>query len=244
MQYAIRDHTRMSQPNILILAVTRMRGGVCVAGMTTDPDPIAGLRWVRPVKQHSALLAGDIRYADGTLMRLGDVVAWPMGEARPSPPHVEDVLVDPVRDPPRLLRRLDSKRLARFCAEHLDRAPDDVLLHETRSLCLAGPGAVEAWWSYDSYNGYYEARMAFRAGGFDSGERGVAVTDLAWRALGRAWLAGAERLRLGDAALRERIGDIYLTVGRGRTFEGRHWPLVVGVHAADLLEVKIDEAML
>ena len=234
----------MSQPDILILAVTRMRGGVCIAGMTTDRDPIARLRWVRPVKQHSALLLGDIRYADRALMRIGDVVVWRLGEAHPDPPHVEDVLVDPVRDPPRLLRRLDSGRLARFCAEHLDRAPDDVLIHETRSLCLARPAVVEAWWSYDPYNGHYEARMAFRAGGFDTGERGVAVTDLAWRALGRAWLAGGERLRLGDAALRERIGDIYLTVGRGRTFEGRRWPLVVGVHAAGLPEVEIDEAIL
>jgi hypothetical protein len=234
----------MSQPTILILAVTRMRGGVCVAGMTTEPDPITGLRWVRPVKQHSALLAGDIHYVDGALMRIGDVVAWRVGGARPNPPHVEDVLVDPVRDTPRLLRRLDPVRLARFCAEHVDRAPDDVLIHETRSLCLARPAAVEAWWSYDSYNGHYDARMAFRVGGFDSGERGVAVTDLAWRALGRAWLDGAERLRLGDAALRERIGDIYLTVGRGRTFEGRRWPLVVGVHAAGLPDITLDETLL
>jgi hypothetical protein len=228
-------------PDILILAVTRMRGGVCVAGMTTEPDPVARLRWVRPVKQHGALLLGDIRYGDGALMRIGDVVAWRLGEARPDPPHVEDVLVDPVRATARLLRRLGPERRVRFCAEHLDRAPDDVLIHETRSLCLAQPAAVEAWWSYDLYNGHYEARIAFRAGGFDTGERGVAVTDLAWRALGRAWLAGGERLRLGDAALRERIGQLYLAVGRGRTFEGRRWPLVVGVHAAGLPEVEIDE---
>jgi hypothetical protein len=86
--------------------------------------------------------------------------------------------------------------------------------------------------------------MAFRVGGFDTGERGVAVTDLAWRALGRAWLAGAERLRLGEAALRERIGEVYLTIGRGRIFEGRRWPLVVGVHAAGLPDITLDESML
>jgi hypothetical protein len=229
-------------PDILILAVTRMRGGVCVAGMVSQPD--SGLRWVRPVKQHGTLLPGDIRYAGGTLMRIGDVVAWRLGQARPDPPHVEDVLVDPVRDTARLLRRLDSGRRARFCAEHLDRAPDEVLIHEARSLCLVQPTAVEAWWSYDAYNGHYEARMAFRAGGFDTGERGVPVTDVAWRALGRAWLAGGERLRLEQAALGERIGEIYLTVGRGRTFEGRHWPLVVGVHAAGLPEVEIDQSIL
>jgi hypothetical protein len=240
----------MSNPDILILAVTRMRGGVCVAGMTAERDPVSGLRWVRPVKLHGALLLGDIRYgrsierSDGALMRLGDVVAWRLGAPRPDPPHIEDVLVDPVRDRAQILRRLDSARRAQFCADHLDRAPDDVLFHETRSLCLVRPDVVGAWWSYDSYSGYYEARMTFRLGGFATGERGVAVTDLAWRALGRAWLRGAPRLELDNAALRERIGAIYLTVGRGRTFEGRHWPLVVGVHADGLPEVAIDEAAL
>jgi hypothetical protein len=82
--------------------------------------------------------------------------------------------------------------------------------------------------------------MAFRAGGF-AAARGVAVTDLAWRALGRAWLCGAAHLRLDDMALRERIGEVYLTVGRGRTFEGRRWPLVVGVHAERLPQIAIDQ---
>ena len=227
--------------DILILAVTRMRGGVCVAGMTTERDQTSGLRWVRPVKPSGALLPGDIRYPGGALMRIGDVVAWRLGDPRPDPPHVEDVLVDPVRAPARLLRRLDSERRARFCAEHLDRAAGDVLLHEKRSLCLLRPDTIAAWWSYDAYNGHYEARVAFQAGDFATGERGIPVTDLAWRALGRVWLRGSERLRLADAELRERIGDLFLTVGRGRTFEGRRWPLVVGVHAAGLPEVAIDE---
>jgi hypothetical protein len=48
-------------------------------------------------------------------------------------------------------------------------------------------------------------------------------------------------LLLGDAALRERIGAIYLVVGRGRQFEGQHWPLIVGVHAAGLPEIRIDQ---
>jgi hypothetical protein len=237
-------------PDILILAVTRMRGGVCVAGMTTEPNSLSRLRWVRPIKPSSQLLVGDIRYATsdpgsgGALMRIGDVVGWRLGAPRPAPPHVEDVLVEPVCDRPHYLRRLNSERRARFCAEHLDRAPDDVLLYETRSLCLLRPDTVEAWWTYDAYNGCYQARMAFQAGGFATEERGVAVTDMGWRAIGRAWLRGGERLRLSDAALRQRIGDVYLTVGRARSFNGRRWPLVVGIHAAGLPEIAIDETML
>jgi len=58
-------------PELLMLAVTRMRTGVCVAGMARTTNPVGRLRWVRPVKDHGALLAGDIRYASGRLMRAG-----------------------------------------------------------------------------------------------------------------------------------------------------------------------------
>jgi hypothetical protein len=221
-----------------------MRGGICVAGMSGAAGPGSHLHWVRPVKQRGPLLLGDIRYANGTLMRLGDVIDWRMGAPQPDPPHVEDVLVDPIRDRPQLVRRLDPPQRATFCAKHLDRAPEDVLRHETRSLCLLQPDRMRATWQRDSYSGHYESRIAFQWRDFATDGRGYPVTDLAWRALGRAWLQNHEQLALDDAALRERIGTIYLVVGRGRTFEGRHWPLIVGVHAAGLLEIEIDETSL
>jgi hypothetical protein len=229
---------------ILILAVTRMRGGVCVAGMSGEADPLSGLRWVRPVKQHGLLLLGDIRYASGAIMRTGDVVDWRMGLPQPSPPHIEDVLVDPIRDRPQLLRRLDRTRLVEFCAGHLDRAPTDVLDRESRSLCLLRPVSIRATWTLDPYSGHYEARIAFQWHDFATDDRGIPATDLAWRALGRMWLQGRERLALEGAALRERLGDIYLAIGRGRLYAGRRWPLIVGVHAAGMPEVEIDEETL
>jgi hypothetical protein len=235
---------------MLILAVTRMRGGVCVAGMTDIPDPLTHFRWIRPVKLRSHLLPGDIRYDAGRrstpdrLMAPGDVISWRLQPVQVEPPHVEDVLVDPVRDRPMLLRRHDAPRLARFCAEHLDTAPTDVLCDDARSLCLTQPDDISACWNYDPYNGHYEARLRFRVGSFATDERGVPVTDLAWRALGRLWLAGSERLELDDRALRERLGKLFLVIGRGRLFEGRRWLIVVGVHAAGLPDVVIDEAAL
>ncbi len=47
---------------ILVMAVTRMLTGYCVAGFTREPDPVSGLRWLRPVKEHPG--AGGMRQAD------------------------------------------------------------------------------------------------------------------------------------------------------------------------------------
>jgi hypothetical protein len=229
---------------LLILAVTHMRTGVCVAGMARTTESASRLRWVRPVKHHAALLAGDIRYASGQLMRAGDVIKWQHQMLQSPPPHIEDALVDPIRDRPALLRRLDPAKRAAFCARQLDVAPGDVLLRETRSLCILRPEEIRASWIYDTFSQHYEARLAFRHGRYATSARGIPVTDLAWRALGRTWLNGRDRLELSHLALCERIGDVYLNVGLSRSFDGRHWPLVVGVHAAGLPEIELDEAAL
>jgi hypothetical protein len=229
---------------LLILAVTRMRTGVCVAGMARTTDPASRLHWVRPVKHHGALLAGDIRYASGRLMRAGDVISWPHKMLQSPPPHVEDALVNPIRDRPALLRHLDPAQRAGLCARQIDRAPEDVLLYETRSLCILRPEEVRVAWNYDAFSRHYEARLAFRHERYVTDARGLPITDLAWRALGRRWLNGRDRLELSQPALRERIGDVYLVIGISRTFDGRRWPLIVGVHAAGLPEIEVDEAAL
>jgi hypothetical protein len=63
--------------------------------------------------------------------------------------------------------------------------------------------------------------------------RGVTVTDLKWRALGRTWL-GAEGgvLELDHEALLKRLGadELYMTVGLSRKWKGEYWPLVHAVH--------------
>jgi hypothetical protein len=51
------------------------------------------------------------------------------------------------------LRRLEGDKRSRFFAKYLDRAPEDVLIHHTRSLCLVQPEWVEAHFSLDTYSG-------------------------------------------------------------------------------------------
>ena len=74
-------------------------------------------------------------------------------------------------------------------------------------------------------------------------QRGIPVTDLKWRALGRAWLGkDRSRLRLEHETLHERLqaNAIYLTLGLSRNWQGVYWLLVVGVHVVPDFEAVID----
>ena len=238
----------MPPQEVLILAMTKMLSGICTAGFTRDPHPVTGLRWVRPVRDFGALLPGDMTDANGRLVQCSDVIELNLLGPRPDPPHIEDWLTDFVRHRPRLLRRLEGEKRASFLPKYLDRAPEDVLIHRTRSLCLVQPEQVWALFSLDSYSGKYEARMGFVLPGDANhrratSQRGVAVTDLKWHALGRTWLGEkGGLLTLDHDALLTRLGTeaLYLAVGLGREWQGEYWPLVVGVHVVPDYEMEIE----
>jgi hypothetical protein len=226
-----------------------MLSGICTAGFTHEPDPVTGLRWVRPIRDFDTIQPGDMTDAGGRQVQCCDVIELNLLEPRPDPPHVEDWRTDFVRRRPRLLRRLEGEKRTDFFPKHLDRAPEDVLVHHTRSLCLVQPEQVWASFSLDRYSGKYEARMGFLLTGDlnqypAASPRGVSVTDLRWHALGRIWLGEEGRhLRLSQEALCERLDAeaIYLAVGLGRKWQGRYWPLVIGVHVVPDYELRMGE---
>ena len=241
---------------VLIMAMTRMLSGICTAGYINEPHTESGLRWVRPVKEFGSLLLGDMTDAAGRVVQMGDVVALALLQPRPDPTHTEDWLTDFVRRRPHLLRRLTGEKRAGFLAKHVDRAPDDVLQRQSRSLCLVRPAAVWATFFQDSYSGKYEARLGFRLDGLAhqraNSAQGIPVTDLKWRALGRAWLASNEptaagkrptkQLSLEHSALQERLNveTIYLSIGLSRPHRDKMWALVVGVHPVPDYTAAID----
>ena len=226
---------------VLILAMSRMRSGICTAGMTTGRDTVTGLRWVRPVREFDTLLPGDMADAKDRLFQCCDVVELNLTSPRPDPPHIEDWVTDFIRCRPRLARSLEGDRRAKFLAQHLDTRPEDVLIHQTRSLCLVRPEYVQAHFSLDAYSGKYEARLGFALPG-DLARTSVSVTDLKWRALGKAWLGNGGQLTLDHSALVERLraDALYLTLGLSRNYQGQYWPLVVGVHVVPDYEAVID----
>jgi hypothetical protein len=237
----------MPAQEVLILAMTYMRSGICTAGFLQQPDEVTRLRWVRPVKEHDTLRLADMTDASGRVAQMGDVVELDLKKPRPEVPHTEDWITDFIYHRPRPLRRLEGEHRARFLASHLDRAPQDVITYQTRSLCLIKPDEVWARFSHDPRSGQDEARLGFRLGNVTheraNSPRGIPVTDLKWRALGRTWLSQAPgELALNGSELASRLQatDIYLALGLSRGYQNEHWLLIIGVHVVPDYEVVID----
>ncbi len=229
----------MAHCEVLILAMTKMLSGICTAGFTCERAPVTGLRWVRPVREFETLRPGDMTdEEEDYLIQCCDVVELDLLEPRPDPPHVEDWLTEFVQHRPRRLRRLSGQKRRDFFPQYLDQAPEDVLIKHQRSLCLVKPEEVWARFSLDTYTGKYKARMGFRLPGNVNHPRalkprGVSVTDLKWRALGRAWLdSEGGHLHLDHETLLARLNAeaVYLTVGLSRYWHGEYWLLVHAVH--------------
>jgi hypothetical protein len=237
----------VSIETLLILATTKMLGGVCFAAMSTVPDPTTGLCWARPVREHGHVLLGDITTDTGHVLEPFDVAELSLVRARGDPPHVEDWIADFVHHRPRLVRRLEGERRAAFLRSHLDGAPSEVFDCQQRSLCLVRPDWIKGCFRLDSHSGQLDARLAFTLGGRryqgSVAKGGHSVTDLRWRALGRSWLPEAGGWTEFEAdELRRRCGieEIYLALGLSRSFEGSFWPLVIGVHTVPDYRAVVD----
>jgi hypothetical protein len=224
-----------------------MFGGVCVAGMTTESDPVSGLRWVRPTRESSQVLLGDITTADGAVLRPFDVVELCLLRPHPAPPHTEDWITDFVHNRPRIVRRLEGERRAQFLRRYLDAAPHQVLDNQQRSLCLIKPDWIKGTFRLDGYSGKYDARLAFGLGGRryqgSYAKGGLSVTDLKWRALGHAWLpedGGWTEFDAGDLEARLGIQEVYLVAGLTRSYKGDFWIIIVGIHTLPDFEATVD----
>jgi len=236
----------MPAQEVLTLAMTYMRSGICTAGFLQQPDKVTHLRWVRPVKEHDSLRLADMTDAGGRVAQVDDVLELDLKKPRLEAPHTEDWITDFIYHRPRLLRRLEGEHRAHFLATHLDRAPQDVITQQTRSLCLVKPDEVWARFSRDRQSGQYEARLGFRLGNVlherANSPRGIPVTDLRWRALGRTWLSQAGELVLSGPELMGRLQatDIYLALGLSRGYQDEYWLLVIGVHVVPDYEMVVD----
>jgi hypothetical protein len=219
--------------SLVLLAVTRMLSGFCIAGI--DGRGV----WRRPVKPNGALLLGDVSYRDRVLMRPFDRVDLGIQRDVPEPPHVEDCRCDFLHPRPACTGHLDPAERAAFLAAHAEPSPS-FLLNGERSLALFRPEKLAASFHLDGYSGRYEARIRLSEVG---DERGLPCTDLRWRARGRTLVPPEGGvIKLTHQELVQHLGTdaIYLALGLARERDGHYTPLVVGVLPAVDYDVTVD----
>jgi hypothetical protein len=243
---------------LVLLAVTAMRTGVCIAGVRQDAPSV----WVRPVREFGTVTLGDITYPDThpgqagerRVMRPFDIVEIALDARHPEPPFVEDWVCDFSHHRPRLLGTLtEGERLTLLQAASV--SPESIWSGQDRSLGVCVADDLTAAFSHDEYAGKYEARLSF--GAQPTAMSSLPCTDLKWRAFGRALLASegstatdqkVHMLSLTNQELQQALGDgeraIWLALGLTRELHGRRWPLVVGVHTIPDYEAAVDYSTL
>ncbi len=231
---------------LTILALTKMHGGVCTAGIDEQG------RWVRPVRPHIdsrprytmvtdyCLLPLDFFHSGRShLINLGVTRFW-FSSHTPQPPHTEDWMMDLTRKP-QLLRKLSAEEQERFLAAHVEENLPLLDGDGQRSLALIRPDSFSISFGMNRSGEDVSVRAAFTVGSVEVGD--VGCTDLRLRALGRKLLeksAGEKRMLSDEDFRRHGKQTTYLTVGLSRAFQGKHWPILVGAHAIPELAVDID----
>ncbi|HWQ35540.1 MAG TPA: hypothetical protein VNQ79_22025 [Blastocatellia bacterium] len=236
--------------DITILAVTKMHGGVCTAGIDSASH------WVRPVRaavarprNHDAitdhcLLPVDFFHGGRSqLVNLGVTRFW-LTAHDPEPPHTEDWVIDTHRKP-HFLHKLSEAEQEKFLAAYAHNNLDLLQPVAPHSLGLFLPDNYLFTFSQSKTGEDVIVRASFSVAGQQIHD--VGCTDLRLRALGRKLLErshGATCTLSDEDFHRHGKRATYLAVGLSRLFHGKHWLLVVGVHTIPELEVQVDYARL
>jgi hypothetical protein len=235
---------------LTILALTRMHGGVCTAGVDGDGQ------WARPVRPHAesspryegvtdyCLLPIDFFHGGRShLVNLGVTRFW-FAAHTPQPPHTEDWTMDLTRKP-QLIRKLANEEQESFLAARVEEGLPLLDGDGRRSLALIKPDSFSFSFGMNRTGDDVSVRASFKVGA--TGIDDVGCTDLRMRALGRKLLekSGGEKSMLSDGDFRRHDKQsTYLTIGLSRPFQGKHWLILVGAHTIPELTVEIDFAKL
>lgn len=236
--------------DVIILAVTKMHGGVCIAGIDKHGN------WVRPIrptkKRRSecdtitdyCLLPIDFFHKGKSHFVNGAMTRVYLKSHSPTSPHVEDWILD-TRNKPQLLRKLDNEEQAEFFAEYCESDISKLIPNEEQSLGLFLPGSFSFHFSMSKSSVDVSVRADFKLG--DQIFSGIGCTDLRMRALGRELLnkSGGVTQTLDQSAFAKRGKQItYLALGLSRLYRDEHWLIVVGVHSIPEISIEIDCARL
>ncbi|NOT59974.1 MAG: hypothetical protein HOP19_07080 [Acidobacteria bacterium] len=231
--------------DITILALTKMHGGVCTAGIDADGQ------WVRPVRtaqqvehgitDHCLLPLDFFHGGQSHLVNLG-VTRFTLDAPAPQPPHSEDWTLN-LKQKPSFIRKLSTSEQTDFLAAHAESTL--TLADPGRSLTLIKPDDYRFTFSRNQTGDDVTVRASFSIGATTIND--IGCTDLRLRVLGRKLCpqADAAPYTLNQTGFaRHGKEAMYLAVGLSRLHQGKHWLIVVGVHTLPELALEIDYAKL
>lgn len=162
---------------VVVMAVTKMNDGFCIAGMTTDG------RWIRLIPQGSHNWR-SIAYNNREYIRTGDVLNVSGGWMFTDPPHYEDYKVKSMKR----VNQLNNKQMLDFC--HRKAEPPDkffeLMSRRIRSLCLLKADGVETVFKeIDPVKSRLAVRLGKDVYRNDTRKPGFPCTCLKWRAMQR-----------------------------------------------------------
>src|SRR5581483_2226358 len=200
--------------DLTILAVTKMHGGVCTAGIDGTSH------WVRPVRaavarpwnhdaitDHCLLPVDFFHGGQSHLLNLGVTRFW-LTKHDPEPPHTEDWVID-TRRKPQLLRRLSEEEQEKVLAAYARTDLELLQPNGHHSLGLFLPESFSFTFSQNKTGDDVTVRASFAVAGQQVHD--IGCTDLRMRALGRRLLEKSRRSeyaqRRGFPAARQ-AGDL------------------------------------
>ncbi len=210
-----------------------MLNGICVAGVDREG------RWVRPVK------LPEFDFSSDMLSEAGRVVVEPYNEVEfhtrgrlNNSPQSEDVEVD-ASHTPHLTRTLNDRELLttmrqideRRSVEERGGNIETWLVGANRSLVVTSVDEVLRAYRRTTDDGRRQRRISFRVG---TRELDLSCTDLRWRKMTRGD---------GDEDRRDLLASadvLYFAIGLTRLYQGRYWPMVVGVHPLPKMVCEVD----
>jgi hypothetical protein len=235
---------------VIILAVTKMHGGVCIAGIDKQGE------WVRPIRPTKKRIGECDTISDYCLLPIdffhrgkshfinGAMTRIYLTTHSPTPPHIEDWIID-TRNKPQLLHKLNNQEQTEIFSKYCESDISKLVPNEERSLGLFLPESFSFHFAMSKSSTDISVRADFKLG--DQKLSGIGCTDLRMRALGRKLLEksdGASQT-LTQSSFKKRGKLItYLSLGLSRLYRDKHWLIVVGVHSIPEIAIEVDYSRL
>jgi len=230
---------------LVILAMTKMANGICLAGIEAKTG-----QWIRPVRldisdpmEHCLQLTDFIIQGEPRikLLALSEIF---LKEPKPSPPHIEDWILDR-RFKPRLIKQLNDKEKIDFLNAHAHQENLKRLQAKECSLGLIQPDDFLIHFKPNKKGDDIAVRIDFSLLKERCKEK--PCPDIKLRALGRYILQYLKKpshcLSLEDF-FKKGYTNIFFTIGLTRLYQGENWLMVIGVHTIPEYKAEIDFSQL